>query len=83
MKVASLALTLTAGAYAQSLQEALNSSSGLSALSGLISSPLVQLPQNLNNVTLLAPDNAAIAALPNATLQALAANGALLNSLLS
>lgn len=84
MKVAALtALALAGGAYAQNLTAALASNPQLSGLLGLLSSPGVQLPNNLTNVTLLAPSNAAIGAIPNATLGALSGNSTLLNNVLS
>lgn len=83
MKFAALtALALASGAYAQNLTAALAANPQLSALLGLLSSPGVQLPSNLTNVTLLAPSNSAIGMIPNATLQGLAANATLLNNVL-
>jgi uncharacterized surface protein with fasciclin (FAS1) repeats len=83
MKFTGIALALASGAYAQSLLEALGSQPQLSALVGLLNTTGVQLPQFSGNVTLLAPSNEAIQAVPNATLGALAANSNLLAGTLS
>jgi len=69
-----------------SLAQALNSSSSLSSLAGVLALPalgeLVQGLSSLQNVTLLAPSNEAFAAIGNETIQALASNTGLLTALL-
>ncbi|KAL1606913.1 hypothetical protein SLS59_002611 [Nothophoma quercina] len=69
-----------------SLTEALNSSSQLTSLSGVLALPglaqLVESLSNAQNVTLLAPSNEAFASLGNETLGALSANEGLLTALL-
>ncbi|KAJ4366005.1 hypothetical protein N0V95_000383 [Ascochyta clinopodiicola] len=71
---------------APSLAEALNSSSQLTSLSGVLALPgLAQLVQSLNsaqNVTILAPSNEAFARVGNATIGALTSNEGLLTALL-
>ncbi|KAF1932930.1 Fasciclin-domain-containing protein [Didymella exigua CBS 183.55] len=71
---------------APSLTEALSSSAQLSSLAGVLALPgLAQLVQGLSsaqNVTILAPSNAAFASIGNATVQALANNTGLLTALL-
>lgn len=68
------------------LTQALNSSSDLSSLSGILSLPglgqLVESLGNANNVTILAPSNAAFEAIGNETLTALSSNEGLLTALL-
>lgn len=69
-----------------SLTKALNSSSQLTSLSGVLALPglaqLVESLSNAQNVTLLAPSNEAFASLGNETLGALSANEGLLTALL-
>ncbi|KZM22933.1 uncharacterized protein EKO05_0004915 [Ascochyta rabiei] len=71
---------------APTLAEALNSSTQLASLSGVLALPgLAQLVQSLSsaqNVTLLAPSNEAFANVGNATLGALTSNEGLLTALL-
>ncbi|KAJ4322800.1 hypothetical protein N0V94_002180 [Neodidymelliopsis sp. IMI 364377] len=71
---------------APSLAEALNSSTQLTSLSGVLALPgLAQLVESLSsaqNVTILAPSNEAFASVGNETLQALTANDGLLTALL-
>lgn len=71
---------------APSLVEALNSSSQLTSLSGLLQLPgLGQLVQSLSsaqNITILAPSNEAFASVGNETLGALTSNEGLLTALL-
>lgn len=68
------------------LAQALNSSSQLTSLSGVLALPgLAQLVQGLSsaqNVTILAPSNEAFASIGNATIQALSQNEGLLTALL-
>lgn len=69
-----------------SLAQALNSSSQLSSLSGVLALPglsaLVQSLSSAQNVTILAPSNEAFAQVDNQTLAALTANEGLLTALL-
>jgi len=69
-----------------SLAQALNSSSQLSSLSGVLALPglseLVQSLSSAQNVTILAPSNEAFAQVDNETLAALTANEGLLTALL-
>ena len=69
-----------------SLAQALNSSSQLSSLSGVLALPglsaLVQSLSSAQNVTILAPSNGAFAQVDNQTLAALTANEGLLTALL-
>jgi uncharacterized surface protein with fasciclin (FAS1) repeats len=71
---------------APSLTQALNSSSDLSSLSALLSTPgLGQLVESLSstqNVTILAPSNQAFESIGNETLTSLASNEGLLTALL-
>ncbi|KAJ4382077.1 hypothetical protein N0V86_002405 [Didymella sp. IMI 355093] len=71
---------------APSLTEALNSSTSLSSLAGVLSLPglgeLVQGLSSAQNITILAPSNEAFAAIGNETVQALASNTGLLTALL-
>jgi uncharacterized surface protein with fasciclin (FAS1) repeats len=71
---------------APSLTQALNSSSDLSSLSALLSTPgLGQLVESLGsaqNVTILAPSNQAFESIGNETLTSLASNEGLLTALL-
>lgn len=69
-----------------SLTEALNSSSQLTSLSGVLGLPglgqLVQALGSAQNITILAPSNEAFASVGNETLAALTANEGLLTALL-
>lgn len=69
-----------------SLTEALNSSSQLTSLSGVLGLPglgqLVQALSSAQNITILAPSNEAFASVGNETLAALTANEGLLTALL-
>ncbi|KAF3037339.1 hypothetical protein E8E12_004902 [Didymella heteroderae] len=82
---ASAVLAQTNGSV-PSLTQALNSSSSLSSLAGVLSLPglgeLVQGLSSAQNVTILAPSNEAFAAIGNETVQALASNTGLLTALL-
>jgi uncharacterized surface protein with fasciclin (FAS1) repeats len=82
---ASAVLAQTNGS-APSLTQALNSSSSLSSLAGVLSLPglgeLVQGLGSAQNITILAPSNEAFAAIGNETVQALASNTGLLTALL-
>lgn len=82
---ASAVLAQTNGS-APSLTQALNSSSSLSSLAGVLSLPglgeLVQGLDSAQNITILAPSNEAFAAIGNETVQALASNTGLLTALL-
>ncbi|KAI8937167.1 hypothetical protein NX059_006379 [Plenodomus lindquistii] len=83
-------LALASLAYAQTnetaptLAEALNSTSDLSTLNGLVGGLPELLGQlgGLTNITLLAPSNAAFAEVDNATLSGLTANTGLVTALL-
>lgn len=70
----------------QSLTQALNSSSELTSLAGVLSLPgLAELVQGLSsaqNITILAPSNEAFARVGNETLSALTANEGLLTAVL-
>jgi uncharacterized surface protein with fasciclin (FAS1) repeats len=82
---ASAVLAQTNGS-APSLTQALNSSSSLSSLAGVLSLPglgeLVQGLGSAQNITILAPSNEAFTAIGNETVQALASNTGLLTALL-
>jgi uncharacterized surface protein with fasciclin (FAS1) repeats len=82
---ASAVLAQTNGT-APTLTEALNSSTELTSLSGVLALPglaqLVQSLSNAQNVTILAPSNEAFANVGNETLGALTANEGLLTALL-
>jgi uncharacterized surface protein with fasciclin (FAS1) repeats len=79
-------LALAGQAFAQlpSLQQALNSSDNLSQLRTVLglNPQLVEALSNAQNITILAPSNAAFAKIDNATLSALAANTDMLTALL-
>lgn len=79
-----LALAGQALAQTPSLLQALNSSSSLSSLSGVLAlnPQLVETLGNAQNITILAPSNAAFAKIDNATLTALTANTGLLTAIL-
>lgn len=82
---ASAVLAQTNGT-APTLTEALNSSTELTSLSGVLALPglaqLVESLSNAQNVTILAPSNEAFANVGNETLGALTANEGLLTALL-
>jgi uncharacterized surface protein with fasciclin (FAS1) repeats len=80
-------LALAGQAFAQNtptLAQALNSSSNLSQLSGVLGlvPNIAQSLGSAQNITILAPSNAAFAKIDNATLAALAANPDMLSALL-
>ncbi|KAH7400866.1 FAS1 domain-containing protein [Phaeosphaeria sp. MPI-PUGE-AT-0046c] len=80
-------LALAGQALAQNtptLLQALNSSSSLSSLSGVLAlnPQLVETLGNAKNITILAPSNAAFAKIDNATLAGLTANTGLLTAIL-
>lgn len=79
-----LALAGQALAQTPSLLQALNSSSSLSQLSGILalSPDLVGTLGSAQNITILAPSNAAFAKVDNATLAGLTANPGLLTAIL-
>jgi uncharacterized surface protein with fasciclin (FAS1) repeats len=83
---ASAVLAQESNGTTPSLAQALNSSSSLSSLAGLLGAPgLAQLVQGLSsaqNVTILAPSNAAFSAIGNDRLSALSSNEAMLTALL-
>lgn len=79
-----LALAGQALAQTPSLLQALNSSSSLSSLSGVLAlnPQLVETLGNAQNITILAPSNTAFAKIDNATLAGLTANTGLLTAIL-
>lgn len=83
MKTAALALALASTAFGQSLTEVLSSNPSLSNLTGLIE-PYQDQFSGLSNITLLAPNNDAIAAFLNSsTGAAVATQPALVQAILS
>lgn len=79
-----LALAGQALAQTPSLLQALNSSSSLSSLSGVLAlnPQLVETLGSAQNITILAPSNTAFAKIDNATLAGLTANTGLLTAIL-
>ena len=83
MKYTGIALALASTALGQSLTEVLNSTAELSNLTGLIQ-PYAQQFASLTNITLLAPNNAAISTFLNSsTGAAVATNPDLVQAILS
>jgi len=80
-------LALAGQAFAQNtptLAQALNSSSDLSTLAGVLNlnPQLVQALSGAQNITILAPSNKAFSSVPNATLQGLLGNAGLITAVL-
>jgi len=66
MKVAALTLALASTALGQSLQQVLSNNTQLSMLANL-SSPYLSTLSSATNITLLAPNNAAVSAFLNSS----------------
>jgi uncharacterized surface protein with fasciclin (FAS1) repeats len=82
LSVAAALAGLTVAQNTPSLADALNSSSDLSTLKGLVPQEVLQTLNNASNITILAPSNSAFQKVSQEQLSALTSNSGLLTALL-
>jgi uncharacterized surface protein with fasciclin (FAS1) repeats len=82
LSVAAALAGLTIAQNTPSLADALNSSSDLSTLKGLVPQEVLQTLNNASNITILAPSNSAFQKVSQEQLSALTSNSGLLTALL-